>query len=157
MTPESSIAQLFEQHGPAVFRRARRLLGNDADAQEAVQEIFVRVVKGVDGFSERSRVTTWLYHITTNYCLNRLRNQSRRHELDASDTFDEAQGARAESLSLMRQLLRDADPREAEAAVLVFLDGCSHEEAAEVLEVSRRTVGNLIDRFSQWAKERMEP
>lgn len=156
VSPPSDIGALFAQHGPAVFRRANRLLGNEADAQEAVQEIFIRVVKGVERFDRRAAVTTWLYQITTNYCLNKLRDGQRRRELvEQEGTPTEQADARAESLSLMRQLLREADPREAEAAVFVFIDGMSHDEAAEVLGVSRRTVGNLVERFSTWARERM--
>ena len=51
-------------------------------------------------------------------------------------------------------LLAEADEKQAQAAVYVYLDGMSHEEAAELLGVSKRTVGNLIDRFVAWAQRR---
>jgi len=153
-----AIAGLFETHGPVVFRRALRLLGNRADAEEATQEIFIRVVRGAEHFDERSQLTTWLYQITTNYCLNQLRDAGRRRALSEANAAppDDAKSGGAEELALMRQLLAAADPREAEAAVFVFIDGMSHDEAAEVLGVSRRTVGNLLERFTTWAQTRTQ-
>ena len=49
-------------------------------------------------------------------------------------------------------LLRDAEPQQAQAALHVHVDGMSHAEAAKVLGVSRRTVGNLLERFTAWAR-----
>lgn len=150
------IASLFQQHGPRVYRRALRLLGNPADAEEATQEIFIRVLSHMGGFQQRSQLTTWLYQITTNYCLNLIRDRSRRTELydahvapTAGDSEESA--ARPDDLVLLRKLLADADEQQAQAAIYVFLDGMSHQEAAEVLGVSKRTVGNLIERFQKWA------
>ncbi|MGZ3460043.1 MAG: RNA polymerase sigma factor [Archangium sp.] len=151
------IASLFDQHGPRVYRRALRLLGNPADAEEATQEIFIRALRAADGFRQQSQMTTWLYQITTHYCLNLIRDRTRRAELHEEhvapmvDGSDRAEPARPEDLVLLRRLLSTADERQAAAAVYVFLDGMSHEEAAEVLGVSKRTVGNLLERFQAWA------
>lgn len=152
-----AIAQLFQRHGPAVYRRALRLLGNPADAEEATQEVFIRVVRGAEGFQQQAQVTTWLYQITTNYCLNVLRDRKRRTELheehvapSAAIAGDSAP-ARSDDLAIVRRMLADAPEQQAQAAVFVYIDGMSHEEAAVVLGVSKRTVGNLLDRFREWA------
>jgi RNA polymerase sigma factor (sigma-70 family) len=151
-----AVRQLFEQHGPMVYRRALRILGNAADAEEALQEVFIRVMRGAESFESRSEITTWLYRITTNYCLNAVRDHKRRREL-LEQNYAPDQGERAASpdqLAILRSMLVDCDEREAQAAIYVFVDGMSHQEAAEVLGVSRRTVGNLIERFESWAKQR---
>ena len=152
------ISSLFQQHGPRVYRRALRLLGNPADAEEATQEIFIRVLEPHGDFQQRSQLTTWLYQITTNYCLNLIRDRSRRTELYEArikPMADDAElgTARSDDLVLLRKLLAGADEQQAQAAIYVFLDGMSHQEAAEVLGVSKRTVGNLIERFQEWAQE----
>jgi RNA polymerase sigma-70 factor, ECF subfamily len=155
------ISLLFDQHGPRVYRRALRLLGNPADAEEATQEIFIRALGAAQGFRQQSQMTTWLYQITTNYCLNLIRDRSRRAELHEEhvapmvDDASRADPARPEDLVLIRGLLAAADERQAAAAVYVFVDGMSHEEAASVLGVSKRTVGNLLERFQAWASEQM--
>lgn len=157
------IAQLFERHGPRVYRRALRLLGHPGDAEEATQEIFLRIFRAAGTFREQSQLTTWLYQITTNYCLNLIRDRSRRaqlHEAHLAPMTEDAppqDPARPEDLVLLRKLLGAADERQATAAVYVFLDGMSHEEAAELLGVSKRTVGNLLERFQAWARAQLEP
>ncbi|PTL83869.1 RNA polymerase sigma factor [Vitiosangium sp. GDMCC 1.1324] len=157
------IAALFDQHGPRVYRRALRLLGNPADAEEATQEIFIRALRAAQGFRQQSQMTTWLYQITTHYCLNLIRDRSRRAELHEEhvapmlDGTDRSDPANPDDLVLLRRLLSSADERQAAAAVYVFLDGMSHEEAAEVLGVSKRTVGNLLERFQAWAGAQVAP
>jgi RNA polymerase sigma-70 factor (ECF subfamily) len=154
------ISLLFNQHGPRVYRRALRLLGNPADAEEATQEIFIRAFRAAGSFRQQSQLTTWLYQITTNYCLNHIRDRSRRtalHEEHVAPMADEdsrTASVSPDDLVLLRRLLADADERQAAAAVYVFLDGMSHEEAASVLGVSKRTVGNLLERFQEWVNAR---
>ncbi|WNG60761.1 RNA polymerase sigma factor [Archangium gephyra] len=154
------ISLLFNQHGPRVYRRALRLLGNPADAEEATQEIFIRAFRAAGSFRQQSQMTTWLYQITTNYCLNLIRDRSRRTELHEehvapiADSDSRAASVSPDDLVLLRRLLSEADERQAAAAVYVFLDGMSHEEAASVLGVSKRTVGNLLERFQEWVNAR---
>jgi RNA polymerase sigma-70 factor (ECF subfamily) len=144
-----------------VYRRALRLLGNPADAEEATQEIFIRAFRSAEGFRQQSQLTTWLYQITTHYCLNLIRDRTRRTELyeehvaPQGDGLEKADPVRPDDMVLLRGLLSAADERQATAAVYVLLDGMSHEEAAEVLGVSKRTVGNLLERFQAWASEQV--
>lgn len=150
---------LFDLHGPMVHRRARRILGNDTDAEEAVQEVFIRAFNAADAFEQRATVSTWLWRITTHWCLNKLRDQRRRQEIwkakvEAAEPSDEDALPHAEILAL-RRILAEADEREAQAAICVHIDGMSHDEVAEVLGVSRRTVGNLVERFGIFARARL--
>jgi RNA polymerase sigma-70 factor (ECF subfamily) len=154
------VGELFAKHGAMVYRRAYRLLGRREDAEEAVQEVFVRVMRGLADFDHRSAVTTWLYQITTHYCLDLLRNRARRRQLFAQNVVQDdtgpGQGAAASDLVLLRRLLAEADEQQGRAVIYVYLDGMSHEQAAEVLGVSKRTVGNLIERFLGWAQKRSD-
>ncbi len=152
------IGAFFKSYGPMVFRRARRLLGNDSDAEEATQEVFIRALKAIDRYDGRCQISTWLYRITTNFCLNKLRDSQRRQQLfdqrvaKSLDTFTNP--ANSADMALVRRLLSEApEQRWADAAVYVYVDGMSHKEASELLSVSKRTVGNLLERFNQWAIE----
>jgi len=152
------VGELFRLHGAMVYRRAFRLLGRKEDADEATQEVFIRVMRSMSEFEGRSSVTTWLYQVTTNYCLNLIRDRGRRrqlfHENVATPSLLEPnQRTSATDQLFLRRLLAEADEQQARAAVYVYLDGLSHEEAAELLGVSKRTVGNLIDRFLAWAQK----
>jgi RNA polymerase sigma-70 factor, ECF subfamily len=156
MPGSHEVAQLFSKYGAQVYRRAYRLLGNAADADEATQEIFVRVVRTAEKFRGDAQPSTWLYQIATNYCLKLIRDRKRQAELSKEHLSDpeenEARRATSEEFVQFRKLLKGADPQQAEAAIYVYVDGMSHDEAAELLGVSRRTVGNLLERFSAWAK-----
>jgi RNA polymerase sigma-70 factor (ECF subfamily) len=154
------ITGFFHRYAPMVFRRARSLLGNAADADEATQEVFQRVLRHGEGFERRCKVSTWLWTITTNYCLNVLRDRARRRELLDEHGRDPAlypPGCPGpDEMLLMRRLLAHADERQAKAAIYVYLDGMSHREAAKKLKMAKRSVGNLLDQFKRWAREYLQ-
>lgn len=158
MPLEDDLDTLFRRYGPMVYRRALQILGSPAAAEEATQEVFIRAMKAKDRFVAEARPSTWLYRITTNYCLNQIRDAKRRRELldERKAEVTPASLARdPQKVAVLRGLLSEADEQQAQAAVAVFVDGMSHAEAAAVLGVSRRTVGNLCDRFVRWARGRL--
>ena len=159
MTPmDPRIAELWSRHGAVVLRRSMQILGNASDAEEATQEVFLRAAATIVTLEPRAQTTTWLYKVATNLCLNRLRDARRRQQLEARhEDVLRPSGSAVDPVKMLtlRRLLAEADPEQAEAAVLVFVDGLSHAEAAEVLGVSRRTVGNLCERFVTWGRERL--
>ena len=152
----AAVGELFRKHGAMVFRRAYRILGRREDAEEAMHEVFIRVIRGGDRFEARSGITTWLYQITTNYCLNQLRDRNRRRELFEANVGPPEDLAEADAgdLLTLRRLLAEADEKQARAVTYVFIDGLSQEETAELLGVSQRTVSNLVERFMKWAQQR---
>ena len=142
-----------------VYRRALVLLGDPHEAEDATQEVFVRALTSADKFRAESSVSTWLYRITTNYCLNQVRNRTTRRRLLETHARDPALGeshAEPANMIAIRRLLAEADERQARAAVYVYVDGMRREEVAELLGCSVRTVGNLLDRFAQWARGELE-
>ncbi len=152
--PAFTVEALFERHAQHVLRRARQLLGNDAEAEEAAQEVFIRAMNNLDKFSGDDP-GGWLYRITTNHCLNHLRDKKRRRELFDQHVRPRSAGkteARVDQALLLRWLLSNADPQQAECASYVYLDELTYTEVAEVMGVARRTVSNLMDRFRAWAK-----
>lgn len=160
MLSRDELGLLVRRYGPLVYRRARVLLGDHHDAEEAVQEVFLRAMQNAEAFEKRSQLSTWLYGITTNYCLNLIRDRTRRRELREQHLQPVPgiilDGRDPEELILMRQLLAEAEERSARAAVYVILDGMSHEEASHLLGLSRRTVGNLVEQFKVWARDYLE-
>jgi RNA polymerase sigma-70 factor, ECF subfamily len=154
MAQRFTVDELFARHAQHVLRRARRLLGNDADAQEAAQEVFIRAMKSVDSF-EGDDPGGWLYRITTNHCLNQLRDAKRRRELFEAHVLPAASRStedKPDKAMLLRWLLSNAEPQQAQCAIYVYLDELTYTEVAEVMGVARRTVSNLMDRFRAWAK-----
>jgi RNA polymerase sigma-70 factor (ECF subfamily) len=90
---EMAFERLVVRHRNLVYRLARRLLGNESDAQDTTQETFIQVYRKLSSFRGDSRFSTWLYRIATNAALMRRRARSRRptEPLDAfAPRFDEA-------------------------------------------------------------------
>src|SRR5580658_5083444 len=70
---------LVEQHSRAVFRLAFRMTGNEQDAEDVVQETFLRAYRQLDKYEARASFSTWLYRIASNYSLDLIRMR-KRHE-----------------------------------------------------------------------------
>ena len=73
--PLPSVEELFVRYGATVFRRCRQLLGNDAAAEDATQEVFIRVLDRIDSFRGEATPLTWIFGIATLHCLQQLRNR----------------------------------------------------------------------------------
>jgi RNA polymerase sigma-70 factor (ECF subfamily) len=73
-----SVAQALEQHRPGLTAHCYRMLGSAFEAEDALQETFIRAWRGIDRFEGRAELRTWLYRIATNVCLNMLSGRARR-------------------------------------------------------------------------------
>jgi RNA polymerase sigma-70 factor (ECF subfamily) len=152
-----AFAKLVSDYSSLVYRVALRLLGND-DAQDASQEVWVRVWRNIRSFRGESAFSTWLYRITVNTCLSIRQKQSRRDERELGDEvpyLSEPPGGDAdpEAVALnaeLREELQDAlqhvraDHRA--ALVLRHMEGLSYAEIAEVLQVPNGTAKGWVSR-----------
>src|SRR5438094_1120230 len=71
---------LYRKFGPAIYSRCRRLLKDDALAEDATQEVFVRVMRHIESAPDDKAALAWIYRISTNYCLNLIRDRNRQAE-----------------------------------------------------------------------------
>jgi RNA polymerase sigma-70 factor (ECF subfamily) len=91
---------LVRQNGSTMLAVARRMLRNEEDAREAVQDAFLQAFRAIGSFREEARLSTWMHRIVVNAALMRLRSASRRPEVAIGDllpTFDE-EGHHAEHI-----------------------------------------------------------
>ncbi len=77
--------ELVDRHSGTMFKTAFRLTGNEADADDLVQEAFLRAYRKLDRFDGRSQFSTWLYRITVNCGMDLMRKKSRRQARAAMD------------------------------------------------------------------------
>jgi len=158
-TRRSQITALYRDFGPVVYRRCLRLLGDRSAAQDATQEVFVKLLGNMEQLQERDTVLPWIYRVATNHCLNVLRD-SRRHgeeaEAENSHALAGADGpARPDAFvdwELARSVLSRFDGDTQAVAVGVFVDGMNHDEVADALGISRRTVSRKLERFVEGAR-----
>lgn len=158
MVDRARVSALFARHSAMVYRRAVAILGDPDDAKDATQDVFVRAFLERESFEGRSEVATWLYRITTNVCLNRIRDTERRTRLlQLHHRHGLAPEASVpEHVIAIRRVLEASEEQAARAAIYVYIDGMSHREASEMLGVAKRTVGNLLERFQRFATAALE-
>src|ERR1700681_63992 len=81
---------LVEQHSRSVFRLAYRMTGNEQDAEDVVQESFLRAYRQLGRFESRANFGTWLYRIVSNCSVDLMRAKQSRHDMSRKDSLDEA-------------------------------------------------------------------
>jgi RNA polymerase sigma-70 factor (ECF subfamily) len=87
LTPET----IFRQHAPRVYNLARRMLGNDADAEDVTQDVFLQVIRKLPTFRGEAAFATWLYRVAVNAALACRRKRALREEHRVADPLDDFQ------------------------------------------------------------------
>jgi RNA polymerase sigma-70 factor (ECF subfamily) len=148
---EAAFGLLSRRHAGSAITLARRIVGNDAIAEELVQEAFLRVWTNAPRWRPQAAFRTWLYRIVINLCLNETRRPSTLALDAAGDPPDPAPGIDTELSERQRDRLVAASvaalpPRQRAAIVLTYTQGLSNAEAADVLDTSVSGVETLLVR-----------
>ena len=137
----SAFERLYETHGGRMKSLAMNLLGNRSDAEDAVQETFLKICRAAATFRGGAKLSTWTYRVLINTCYDLLRRRARR--TDAPETAaprEDSGGARApeEDHPLRLDLeasLASLDPKRRTAFLLFEVEGFSHREVGDILGV----------------------
>ncbi len=169
--------QLLELHSANVYNVAYKLLGDEQEAEDVLQETFLSAFEAIDGFEGRSKLSTWLYRIAYNASLMRLRKRSRmtsfsldvpppgadpdgegsyvpRHLVDWSSVPDD-QLLTAEARDVMDLAIAELPETLRATFILRDIQGLSGSETAEVLGISVPTVKTRLHRARLWLRDRL--
>jgi RNA polymerase sigma-70 factor (ECF subfamily) len=152
---QDELTRLYKLYGPVIYARCRHLLGDDAEAEDATQETFVRAFKHLARIPPSREALFWIHRVATNYCLNELRDRSHR-PAPIGTVAEETLAAPDERLGdrhLAAQLVGRAQARLKPVAWLYHVDGFDQEEVARILGLSRRTVATRLARFLENARK----
>jgi RNA polymerase sigma-70 factor (ECF subfamily) len=144
---EAAFAELAGRYGGRLLAVAGRLLGSRADAEDAVQRALLQCFANAARYRPKWAVSTWLYRILTNICVDELRRRSTRAAADRTlpATMPSADGPPGAYVDLHRALERV--PREARVLLaLRYVDGLSYGELARVRGISVNTVKSQLAR-----------
>jgi RNA polymerase sigma-70 factor, ECF subfamily len=167
---------LVERHSQQLFRLAYRMTGNEYDAEEVVQEAFLRAYRNLGQFGSRANFGTWAYRIAANYAIDRMRQRknedSRRKTPTAAEEELEQDPLEAvaderpspdrlavntELRRKMQEALKDLSHSERTAFVMRHWEGCAIEEIAAVLKSTTSAAKNTVFRSVQKLRRALEP
>jgi RNA polymerase sigma-70 factor (ECF subfamily) len=167
---------LVERHSRSLFRLAFRMTGNRQDAEDVVQESFLRAYKQLGKFDERASFGTWLYRIAANCSLDVVRARKRRSEhlvppeAEGSEqggdpvTLLPAPGPTPERVALsgeirdrLEQAMTELSPTERTAFVLRHFEGMCMEEVSRVLDCQTGAAKHSVFRAVQKLRRALEP
>ncbi len=163
---------LVERHSRSVFRLAYRMTGNEQDAEDVVQETFLRAYKQLSHYESRSSFSTWLYRIASNYSLDLIRMRKRHEDkhdsasedgrsvLDTVPSIGPAQDRLVFSNQVQERVdraMKELSDLERSAFVLRHFEGLSIEDIGSMLGTSLNATKHSIFRAVQKLRKRLEP
>jgi RNA polymerase sigma-70 factor (ECF subfamily) len=175
MADRAHFADLAMEHMDSLYAGALRMTRNPADAEDLVQETYLKAFRGFGGFEEGTNIKAWLYRILTNTYINRYRQQKRRPEetdLDDVEDFylyrrlggiDEARISKSAE-DTMFELFTDDEVKDAleslpetfrMAVLLADVEGFAYKEIAEILDIPIGTVMSRLHRGRKALQKRL--
>jgi RNA polymerase sigma-70 factor (ECF subfamily) len=159
---------LVERHGRSVYRLAYRMTGRPEDAEDVVQETFVRAYRQLGRFESRSNFATWLYRIGFNCAIDYMRSRPHRESSEPHDTLERiapgADGPTMDDLvfagevgTRVQQALLDLSPQERAAFLMRHYQGCSIEEICGALNLKTNAAKHSIFRAVKKMRVALRP
>jgi RNA polymerase sigma-70 factor (ECF subfamily) len=140
---------LLPAYQDKVFRLTCAMLGNEAEAEETAQEIFIRIWKALGGYRGQASLSTWIYSIARNTCLTALRRQAAERSMIVHDPDLESRqvSARERNSAIdLDRLLAGLPENYRQVVALYYMEDKSYEEAARQLDLPMGTVKTYLHR-----------
>ena len=148
---------VVDQHKKILYKVCNSYCRNRDDRDDLAQEIIIQLWRSFGKFDERYRFSTWMYRIALNVAISFYRRESTRtrHVISDEERLLEAiddTGKKPEDIRLLYQFIEGLDPLN-KALVLLYLDGNSYQEIADVLGISETNAATKISRLKKTMKQ----
>jgi RNA polymerase sigma-70 factor (ECF subfamily) len=155
--------RLYAMHGARMKNLARNVLGNSLDAEDAVQETFLKVQRSIASFRGQSSFVTWTYRILINTCYDARRSRLRKKEV-ANDDSEEAPrpepsapGAHPSLRMALERALAKLTKHQRDVFLLYEVEGFRHAEIAGMLEMTETASKNTLFQAKKNLRQMLEP
>lgn len=149
------LEQVFRKYRDLVYRVCFRYFRDRGDAEDLTQEVFLKLHRRLGDFRGDASLTTWIYRIAANCCIDALRTRKEHSRLedpgmDGNVAFNlEGHGDATLARIDLGRILAQTDARTREILFLSLAEGCSHEEVGEVVGMTKWAVGKVVVRFQK--------
>lgn len=151
---------LYDRYSGKVYGRCISLLQDELMAQDAVQEVFIKILLNLSKYSERSRFSTWIYSITYNYCIDHIRRRKRRQkyisedDVEGVDVAEEVEDSEILEIDIARlkTILEEIPPEDKAILLMKYQDEMSIKEMTEVLLKSESAIKMRLKRAKHKCK-----
>jgi RNA polymerase sigma-70 factor, ECF subfamily len=157
--------RLFAQQGTRMKNLARNLLGNPLDAEDAVQETFLKIQRSIAGFRGQSSFVTWTFRILVNTCHDARRKRTRKKEVahedlaqgDAPPVEPRAPGSHPSLKLALERALAELTQHQRDVFLLYEVEGFKHSQIAETLEITEAASKNTLFQAKKNLRAMLEP
>jgi RNA polymerase sigma factor (sigma-70 family) len=156
--------QLYRLHGARMKNLARNLLGSQTDAEDAVQDTFLKIQRGIHSFRGQSSFVTWTFRILVNTCHDMRRSRLRRKEHVQDDAAEgmlspelPAPGAHPSLRMALERALSTLTQHQRDVFLLYEVEGFRHAEIASLLEISEAASKNTLFQAKKSLRTMLEP
>ena len=155
--------RLYARHGARMKNVARNLLGSAIDAEDAVQETFLKVQRSIAGFRGQSSFVTWTYRILINTCYDARRSRMRKKEVANDESEDlsrpepRAPGAHPSLRMALERALASLTKHQRDVFLLYEVEGFHHAEIAGMLDITETASKNTLFQAKRNLRQVLEP
>ncbi|OXS59335.1 RNA polymerase sigma factor SigW [Cohnella sp. CIP 111063] len=169
---QRAFAEIVDMYKDKLYHLAFRMTGNRQEAEDVVQETFLRVYKNLDRYDENQKFSTWIYRIATNLCIDRLRKRRAVYSLDAEssdhegldgyamlpsdDRTPESELLLSETQRLIQESIATLPIKYKSVMILRYLQDLSLQEISDVLDMPVTTVKTRVHRGREFLRKKLE-
>jgi RNA polymerase sigma-70 factor (ECF subfamily) len=153
---ENQFQEIVREFSAKVTQTARGILGDRHETEEAVQDVFLKIYRGLRAFKGESELSTWIYRITVNTCISRRRRRARREvslddpsillEIVDPENRPDHLYERQESRERVARLTSELPDREALAVTLFYMQDLDYARISEIMNLPIGSVATALHR-----------
>lgn len=169
---QQAFAELVDLYQDKLYHMAYRMLNNRQEAEDVVQDTFLRVYKNLDRFDESLKFSTWIYRIATNLCIDRLRKRKPSYSLDAeSQEYEgldgysmipsdnrtpESELILSDTQRIIHQAMESLPAKYKTVMKLRYIQDMSLQEVGDILDLPVTTIKTRVHRGREFLRKKLE-
>ncbi|MFC6335202.1 RNA polymerase sigma factor SigW [Paenibacillus septentrionalis] len=169
---QAAFAELVELYQEKLYHMAYRMLNNRQEAEDVVQDTFMRVYNNLERYDDTMKFSTWIYRIATNLCIDRLRKRKPIYSLDAESSeyegldgysmipsdnrTPESELLLSETQRIIHQAIDTLPPKYKTVMILRYIHELSLQEVGDILDMPVTTIKTRVHRGREFLRKKLE-